>query len=113
MLQGLPSLPAGSFGSAVASVKDKDFSGRWIMVTANRGDLQRKIDWISSAWNSKTEVRWGTPTRGSNHNPATVRVGLSARPVQLSLEAQERLLRFFGTAEGGDAVLQSVVLQFE
>ena len=83
------------------------------MVTANRGDLQRQIDWNSFGWNSKTEVRLGTPTRGSNHNPATVRVGLSARPVQLSLEAQERLLRFFGTAEGGDAVLQRVVLQFQ
>ena len=77
MLQGLSPLPAGSFGSAVASVKDEISSGGWIMVTANRGDLQRKIDWNSSAWNSKTEVRWGTPTRGSNHNPATVRVGLS------------------------------------
>ena len=83
------------------------------MVTANRGDLQRKIDWNSFGWNSKSEVPLGTPTRGSNHNPATVRVGLSARPVQLPLEAQKRFLRFFGTAEGGDAVLQSVVLQLE
>ncbi len=83
------------------------------MVTANRGDHSWRIAWNSFGWNSKTEVQLGTPTRGSNHNPATVRVGLSARPVQLSLEAQERLLRFFGTAEGGDAVLQSVVLQFQ
>ena len=83
------------------------------MVTANRGDRSWRIAWNSFGWNSKTEVRLGTPTRGSNHNPATVRVGLSARPVQLSLEAQKRFLRFFGTAEGGDAVLQSVVLQLQ
>ena len=78
------------------------------MVTAECGDLSWKI-----AWNSKTEVPLGTPTRGFKHNPATARVGLSAGPVQLLLEAQERCLRFFGTAEGGDAVLQSVVLQFQ
>ena len=83
------------------------------MVTAECGDLSWRIAWNSFGRNSQTEVRLGTPTRGSNHNPATVRVDLSARPVQLSLEAQERLLRFFGTAEGGDAVLQSVVLQFQ
>ena len=66
MLQGLSSLPAGLFGSAVASVEDKSFSGGWIMVTANRGDLQRKID-----WNSKTQARLGTPARGSNHHRNT------------------------------------------
>jgi len=83
------------------------------MVTSNCGALEWTMAWNSLCWSSITEVRFGTPNQGSRNNPATVRVGLSAGPVQLLLEAQERCLRFFGTAEGGDAVLQSVVLQFQ